>query len=427
MIVRYEIVKDNKEERLILYLDYNFEFARIGKNEKKSLEDKIIKYIKDNKIIFNGTTITLIVGGIIAGNIYLNPITIENTKIEYNKPQIEEKDTIKNIEDKDSNKIEKQEKSSSEAEVSTEDNNSKDVETNNKVNNSNNNTNNTNTPINDNSITNIEIPKDVDTNTYINIRRSNGEYLTLELEEYIIGVVGYEMPASFNEEALKSQAVIARTYALKSLSRGITLTDNNTTQGYKSNTELQSMWGGSYNTYYNKVRNAVQSTKGEYLSFNGEYIDAVYHSTSNGKTESSVNVWGNYYPYLVSVDSLYDTCNPSFQKDSFITYQEISTRLGISIDSNTNFNILSYTSGNRIDSIEINNQILTGIELRNKLGLRSADIEILKNDNGIIFRTRGYGHGVGLSQYGANGYANNGYSYKDILRHYYTGVMISKM
>lgn len=393
MIVRYEIVKDNKEERLILYLDYNFEFARIGKNEKKSLEDKIIKYIKDNKIIFNGTTITLIVGGIIAGNIYLNPITIENTKIEYNKPQIEEKDTIKNIEDKDSNKIEKQEKSSSEAEVSTEDNNS----------------------------------KDVDTNTYINIRRSNGEYLTLELEEYIIGVVGYEMPASFNEEALKSQAVIARTYALKSLSRGITLTDNNTTQGYKSNTELQSMWGGSYNTYYNKVRNAVQSTKGEYLSFNGEYIDAVYHSTSNGKTESSVNVWGNYYPYLVSVDSLYDTCNPSFQKDSFITYQEISTRLGISIDSNTNFNILSYTSGNRIDSIEINNQILTGIELRNKLGLRSADIEILKNDNGIIFRTRGYGHGVGLSQYGANGYANNGYSYKDILRHYYTGVMISKM
>lgn len=189
MIVRYEIVKDNKEERLILYLDYNFEFARIGKNEKKSLEDKIIKYIKDNKIIFNGTTITLIVGGIIAGNIYLNPITIENTKIENNKPQIEEKDTIKNIEDKDSNKIEKQEKSSSEAEVSTEDNNSKDVETKNKVNNSNNNTNNTNTPINDNSITNIEIPKDVDTNTYINIRRSNGEYLTLELEEYIIGVV----------------------------------------------------------------------------------------------------------------------------------------------------------------------------------------------------------------------------------------------
>lgn len=419
MITRYEI----KNNELFLYLDYNYEFAKIN-SKSSSFQNNIKKYIKDKNIIFTGSTIVLIVSGIVVGRIYLTPtnnIQIDNN---YKEEQVEEIIPNENIEVETEDFNEFIEKKTTSSETNKK---SQIKQDNNSSKNTSEIVNNSIPPHQEQAETPVSIEEPIDTNIYVTLRRSSGEVITLELEEYVIGVVGYEMPASFNIEALKSQAVIARTYALKTKSRGITLTDNNSTQGYKNNSELQAIWGSSYNTYYNKVRDAVMSTKGEYLSYNGTYIDCVYHSTSNGKTESSSNVWGNYYPYLVSVDSVYDYINPSFQKDTFITYETISNKLGFIVDNNTNFNILSYTISNRIDTVEINNNILTGVELRNKLGLRSADIEIIKSDQGVTFRTKGYGHGVGLSQYGANGYANNGYSYKDILRHYYTGIVISKL
>ena len=160
-----------------------------------------------------------------------------------------------------------------------------------------------------------------------------------------MGVVGAEMPASFHNQALMAQAIIARTYALKANSKGQILSDNESTQSYKDNDELKSLWGSSYNAYYNKIKGAVISTKGMYLTYNGEYIDAVYHSTSNGKTEDSSNVWGNYFPYLVSVESPYDSLNPSFSQDKTITYQELSTKLNTDINIDTDFFIQSKTSG----------------------------------------------------------------------------------
>ena len=235
------------------------------------------------------------------------------------------------------------------------------------------------------------------------------------------------MPASFNVEALKAQAVIARTYALKANSRGTVLSDNESSQSYKSNEELKSLWGSSYNTYYNKVKGGVDSTRGMYLTYNGSYIEAVYHSTSNGRTEDSSNVWGNYFPYLVSVDSPYDSSNPSYLKTVSFSYSDIFKKLGVIITSDTDFIINGKTSGDRVSSISVGEVSFTGVDFRNKLGLRSADFDIEKNDEGVVITTRGYGHGVGMSQYGANGMAKSGSSYRDILFHYYSGVTLKSL
>ena len=235
------------------------------------------------------------------------------------------------------------------------------------------------------------------------------------------------MPASFSEQALMAQAIIARTYALKSLENNKTLTDNSTTQNYKDNSELRKVWGSSYDFYYSKIKNAVLNTKGIYLTYNGKIIDAVYHSTSNGYTEDAKNVWGNSFPYLVSVESPYDSTNKNFESQKFFTYEEISSKLKINITEETNFSILSYTSSSRVENIEIDGNIYTGLQIRNILGLRSTDFQIEKSDTGIIFITKGYGHGVGLSQYGANGMAKNGYSYDQILKHYYKGITINHL
>ena len=162
-----------------------------------------------------------------------------------------------------------------------------------------------------------------------------------------------------------------------------------------------------------------------YLTYNGEIIDAVYHSTSNGVTEDAKNVWGNSVPYLVSVTSPYDSLNSSFNYEKTFTYAELSRLLGFSISSNTLFELQSLTEGNRVSKFLIDNQVYSGVDLRTKLGLRSATFEIVKSENTVTFVTIGFGHGVGMSQYGANGMAKNGSSYQDILKHYYTGVTLS--
>ena len=232
------------------------------------------------------------------------------------------------------------------------------------------------------------------------------------------------MPAEFNEQALMAQAILARTYTLKAIKNNKKLTDTSSTQNYKSNEELKNMWKDKYDIYYNKIKKAIDNTCGKYLTYDGQLIEAVYHSTSNGLTEDSKNVWGNSFPYLITVESKYDELNPSFIRETQITYEKLSTIFKTNINSETDINIISKTSGNRVDKIEIAGNIYTGVEVRTLLKLRSSDFEIIRNNVGIVFKTRGYGHGVGMSQYGANGMAKNGYSYDQILKHYYKGVTI---
>lgn len=435
MISNYRI-KDNV---LYLYMDYNYELGLIDiKNSINKIKDDIKQYIKDKKIMYTGTTIAIVVGGIVIGNIVLNNNSkdmpnIDNSILcEYiTKDSLEDALNIEISEEKSSieetidDGIINKEENTNDEKIEVENNNKRIEEKNIQVNN--------NTEIITNEVTPEEVKVEISNvvekvdSIYVNIYRSNGNVVKLELEEYLVGCVGAEMPAAFNEEALKSQAVIARTYALKSIKTDKRLTDTESTQSYKSNDELKNTWGSSYNTYYNKIKSAVDSTRGEYLSYNGDYIEAVYHSTSNGMTESSTNVWGNYFPYLVSVSSEYDSDSPTYIQDKFITYDEISNKLGITINIETNFNIISKTSGNRVEYIDVGGTTFRGVDFRNKLGLRSSDFDMNKSDNGITFTTRGYGHGVGLSQYGANGMAKSGHNYKDILIHYYPGTVLKNI
>lgn len=260
----------------------------------------------------------------------------------------------------------------------------------------------------------------------VTVHRSNGSIITIDLEEYIIGVIAAEMPASFNLEALKAQSVIARTYALRAQSIGKTLTDTVSTQAYIDTNQMQAKWGSSYNTYYSKIKSAVESTKGQYLTYNGTYIEALYHSTNNGKTESSFDVFGNYYPYLISVTSEYDKSASSYLRTTTIDLNTISSKLGINLTGDSIIEILSYTDGYNIKQINIAGSTFTGRQVREALGLRSADFDIVINENTANITTRGFGHGVGMSQYGANGMANAGYGYQNILSHYYPGTTLKK-
>ncbi len=448
MIERYEIKKVNDKEVLYLYLNFNFEFSKMGSTkEYNNLKEMIKNYIKNNQINFKSGLVTLVISGMLIGNIVLTKEDISNnSNVELMTPDklfsevLQEeknitKNNIENIQEESSE--EKPETKPKELEV-TENNN---IESNNNIINYNisdtaksDTTSNQNNSVIDTSsatITNETIIENntpmeeiEDDNIYITMKRKNGTIVKIELEEYVIGVVGAEMPASFHIEALKSQAIIARTYALKANFKGETLTDNESTQSYKSNDELQALWGSSYNTYYNKIKSATEGTKGIYLTYNGTYIEAVYHSTSNGTTESSINVWENYYPYLVSVDSPYDNINSSFQKEMAMSYSAISEKLGITITKDSSFTILSKTSGNRVEYLSVDGNTYKGTDFRNLLGLRSTDFDISLTENEIIFTTRGYGHGVGLSQYGANGMAKNGYTYSEILSHYYPGTTL---
>ena len=253
----------------------------------------------------------------------------------------------------------------------------------------------------------------------------NGNTINIELEDYVIGVVAAEMPASFHIEALKAQSVIARTYALNKLSKGITLTDNNSTQNYIDIGQMRNKWGIDFDKYYNKIKDAVLSTEGTTIKYNNEYIDAVYFSTSNGYTEDSINVWKNSIPYLKSVESSWDRDASSFSRTQTIDLNTFNSKLGTNISSGNEISIIERNISSRVSKISVGDKIFSGVQFRNILGLRSADFDIEFNDNILTITTRGYGHGVGMRHYGANGMAKNGYDYKQILAYYYKNVSIN--
>lgn len=447
LIKDYNIKLVNNEEILYIYLDFNSEFANLSvKRNDKELKSEIKKYLSENNIVFKGVTVAIVVGGIMMGTLLFNkPETSKNyssfssetgnivsiiDKVD-NAAQLEvnefNENNVENNVENVGNNVENVEKEK----LTKEGVENKEVvkeEVNNKIKNN----------VQKQEVINkqeevkkeelVEEKVEAESNlTYVTLYRINGNVLKIELEEYLIGVIGAEMPASFNIEALKAQAVVARTYTLRMLNSGKKIIDSSSIQNYKSNSELKALWGSSYNTYYKKIKNAVESTKGMYLTYNDEIIDAVYHSTSNGKTEDAVNVWGRSIPYLKSVDSIYDNLNKTYETVVFMSYDEVSIKLNNVVSSETNFNILKINDSGRVSEIEINGTIYSGVNFRNLLGLRSADFKIIKTDNGVNITTEGYGHGVGMSQYGANGMANNGYNFKNILFHYYNGCNLTLM
>lgn len=246
-----------------------------------------------------------------------------------------------------------------------------------------------------------------------------------ELEDYVVGVVAAEMPASFPEEALKAQAVAARTYQLRQMraanSKKILF---DVGQAYCTEAEQKKKWGEAYETYHRKIQEAVLATAGEIMVYEGEPILAAFHAQSAGKTEDAANVWAASVPYLKSVDSSGDKEAPEHETKVIFSQEELFARLGV---KGTEIAIRSHTPAGYVAEVQVGERVFQGGELREALGLRSACFRVAQTAEGIVFTVYGYGHGAGMSQYGASALAKQGKEYHEILQHYYQGIHFAKL
>lgn len=259
------------------------------------------------------------------------------------------------------------------------------------------------------------------------VKDKNNLLNTLNIEDYIVGVVAAEMPASFNDEALKAQAVASRTYAIYKINTStgdFDVVTDVSNQSYITIEEMKNKWGSDFNKYYDKVKQAVDNTKGEVMTYDGEVIEAYYFAMSNGYTEKSSLVFASDRDYLQSVESSYESDLKNFSVTKEFTESEICTKLNVSCD-NINIANIERSDTGRVNKITINGVTFKGTEVRKKLDLRSTDFTITKDGDKYLITTKGYGHGVGMSQYGANGMASEGYNYQDILKYYYQNIEFS--
>ncbi|RBW68744.1 stage II sporulation protein D [Bacillus taeanensis] len=256
----------------------------------------------------------------------------------------------------------------------------------------------------------------------------------LSLEDYVIGVVASEMPAEFEMEALKAQSLTARTYIVKQLLQpsdmkvpsGAVVTDSTLHQVFRSKEELKQLWGADYEWKIERITKAVKETGGQILTYDGNPIEASFFSTSNGYTENSEDYWQNEIPYLKSVKSPWDVDSPKFYDQKSFSASEFQRKLNVTLpDDGTIGKIVNYTEGKRVAEVTINGKTLEGREVREKLDLKSSDFTWERKGDQVVVTTKGYGHGVGMSQYGANGMAQEGQSFQDIVSYYYQGIEIS--
>ncbi|WP_226581391.1 stage II sporulation protein D [Halobacillus litoralis] len=268
----------------------------------------------------------------------------------------------------------------------------------------------------------------------VKVWRSSSEQVEdVPLETYVARVVASEMPVNFEVEALKAQALAARTYITQHIVQGekvsgeADVTDTVTHQVYKDENELRSLWKENFTENMAKINEAVTATKGEIITYDHKPITASFFSTSNGYTENAGDYWGQDIPYLKSVESPWDQESPKFADQKIVTVAEVEQTLGISLGSMIEDTTMTKTEGNRVDEVHIADHTFTGREIREKFGLSSSDFSIQQKGDHVIFTTKGYGHGVGMSQYGANGMAKTGKGYKDIIAHYYQNTEISPL
>lgn len=273
------------------------------------------------------------------------------------------------------------------------------------------------------------------------LHKETNEIEELPLDQYLIGVVSAEMPASFEMEALNAQAVVARTYTLYSISHnqgkheGADICDNSACcQAWISKENRLEKWDEeNRNEYWNKIVNAVNNTEGKIITYNGEVIDAFFHSNSGGKTEVPVNVWGGTnYPYLQSVQTSGEDAYSQYNSELTISKNEFISKIKekhkdfkINFDEEDSIKILEYTDSERIKTIKVGNINISGVEMRTLMGLKSANFNIVIEGDNIKFTVIGYGHGVGMSQTGADSMAKQGSNYEEIIKHFYTDVEIT--
>ena len=266
----------------------------------------------------------------------------------------------------------------------------------------------------------------------VKVRR--GDAVTEEnMDTYLAGVVLQEMPASFEKEALKAQAVVARTYACKAYTTGGKHGDGSVCiepsccQAWIS--EENYLQRGGTAESVERVRAAVLETTGQVLTYERELIEATYFSCSGGRTEDAVAVWGADFPYLQAVDSPGEEQSRVYTDSVILSPSELEEKLRISLteDPQNWVGQITYTNGGGVDTVVLGGTFYTGLELRQKLGLRSTAFSLSASKDGICFTTKGYGHRVGMSQYGADAMAVAGSTYDKILAHYYQGIQLTQL
>ena len=265
----------------------------------------------------------------------------------------------------------------------------------------------------------------------VRLRQEDGGIQDGDMDTYLVGVVLAEMPASFEKEALKAQSVVARTYARKAFETGgkhgdgSVCTRSGCCQAYI--TEGDYLAQGGIRESVDKVKSAVAETSGYVLTYEEELIEATYFSCSGGRTEDAAAVWGTDFPYLQAVDSPGEETAAVFEDTMFFSKERFQTALGISLGGSVTqwLGAVTYTDGGGVDTMEIGGTVYKGTQLRSLLGLRSTRFAMEPTETGITVTTWGYGHRVGMSQYGADAMAVAGSSFADILAHYYPGTALT--
>ncbi len=418
MFTGYKLKIIDKEEVLFLYMNHDYEFGILDtlKTKGKNLMESVNEYIRNRKIAFHGKRIMLIVNGVLISTLLVNPLipslpkergsesfSLARVVVEEDKKviPIEEKIEVLNTQETEEEKvIERKERKEEKVEnVNVE---KEEVQ----------------------EIQEQEPSYETNVGRKISFVRSNGIVVEVSLEDYIIGVVAAEMPALFHPEALKAQAVAARTYFLEHEKKGVSISDTVKNQRYIDINEMKEKWGSSFDTYYERIKTAVLETKKEAIYYEGALIDAVYHSTSNGYTEDASYVWNTSFPYLKGVDSPWDKNAPTYEKQISYSFLKLGNKLGIEFTDETEISVIERSPSGRINQIQIGDTLFSALDLYKKIPLRSRDFKMEIQNGEVRITTYGYGHGVGMSQYGANGMAKEGYSYKDILTYYYQGTYV---
>ena len=263
----------------------------------------------------------------------------------------------------------------------------------------------------------------------------------VNLEDYICNVISAEMPASFENEALKAQAIVARTYTIYKIKhpkhKNADICDSSTCcQAWISKEDRLDKWKKDESqSNWNKIVKAVNDTKGKIITYNNEPINAFFHANSGGKTETPKEVWGgNNYPYLQTVATSGEEGYKQYSSEVTYTFDELLKKLKekysdikINFKDKNDVKILEYTNSGRVKTTKFGNHELSGVETRTILGLKSANFEISMSNEKITFSVKGYGHGVGMSQTGADSMAKDGKNAEEIINHFYTNVKIQNL
>lgn len=280
------------------------------------------------------------------------------------------------------------------------------------------------------TLTNEKTEETETENSTVKVMNASSENITeISLREYLIGVVAAEINPAYHEEAIKAQVVAAHTKLeytkLHNTPENAHITDNPAShQGYLNENQQKEKWGDNYNIYHEKIAKCVDEVKNVILTYNDQPINAVFHAISNGQTENATDVWGGDYPYLVSVQSAGDKLSPAYNSEIIITSDDFKKKLSekgtnLSGDPSKWVEKITNTNTGMVKEFVVGGKNFKGTEIRTIFGLKSSTFVVKYENNNFIFTVCGYGHGVGMSQYGANYMAQQGLNYKQILEHYY--------